>query len=217
MISGVAAAALLVAPLCAYAQATDTQTTTTTTTQTAMPADDYSTNNYSIVSGSIGGAFGGDADDGTFGFDASYDYLHRGTFGFEFLGSFTPDLDMNSSATVLAAGDTRVNTYMFNAIGAVPLGLDDNWLPYVSGGLGAMTVRNDLDLPTDTSLSLIDENQFGGNVGFGLMGFYNQVGLRADVRYFTGIGEDNNNSGRLNGLTENVDFWRSTVGVSFRW
>jgi opacity protein-like surface antigen len=217
LISGLATAALCLAPIGAFAQATDTQTTTTTittTTQTTMPTD-YSTSNYSIVSGAIGGAFGGDSDDGTFGFDVAYDYLHRGAFGFEFLGTFTPDLDLNSSATLVTAGDTRVNTYMFNAIGAVPLGLDDNWLPYASGGLGAITARNDLELPGDTSLQLIDDNQFGGNIGFGLMGFCNQIGVRGDVRYFTGIGEDNSDA--VNGLTENLNFWRSTVGVSFRW
>jgi opacity protein-like surface antigen len=110
---------------------------------------------------------------------------------------------------------------MLNAIGAIPLGLDDNWLPYVSGGVGAITLRNDLQLGGDTSLDLIDDNQFGGNIGFGVMGFMNQVGLRADVRYFTGIGTDDTldltDTNNVNDLTENVNFWRSTVGVSFRW
>lgn len=236
VISGILTAALFAAPICAFAQvstdqtvrqADGTQTTTTTTTiqttsqtQTSPDMVDFSTTNHSIISGSLGGAFGGDTEDGSFGFDGAYDYLHRGTFGFEFLGTFTNDLDLNTGGGA-AAGETHVNTYMFNAIGAVPLGLDANWLPYVSGGLGAITLRNELELSADNSVSLIDDNQFGGNIGFGLMGFYNQIGLRADVRYFTGIGTDDTfdatDPDRLNDLTENVNFWRSTVGVSFRW
>jgi len=205
VISGIVTAALIIAPLCAFGQ---------------TAATDYSTTNYSIVSGSFGGAFGGDTEDGSFGFDGAFDHLYRGAYGFEFLGTFTPDLDLNTAGAV-TAGDTQVNTYMFNAIGALPLGLDDNWLPYVSGGLGAITLRNDLELSGDNSLSLVDDNQFGGNFGFGLMGFMNQIGLRADVRYFTGIGTDDTfdslEADQLNDLTENVSFWRSTVGVSFRW
>ncbi len=220
--TGIVTAAFVIAPLCAFAQnANQTQTVTTTTTQTTqIQTTDYSTDNYSIVSGSFGGAFGGDTEDGSFGFDGSYDYLHNAAYGFELLGTFTPDLDLNTAGAV-TAGDTQVNTYMFNAIGAIPLGLDDNWLPFVSGGVGAITLRNDLDLGLDTDVLLIDDNQFGGNIGFGLMGFYNQIGLRADVRYFRGFDADDAPDAldldALNDLTENVSFWRSTVGVSFRW
>jgi hypothetical protein len=207
VITGILTLAVSIAPLCAFGQ-------------TSPGMTDYSTTNYSIISGSVGGAFGGDTEDGSVGFDGAYDYLHRGTFGFELLGTFTPDLDLDTGG-LLTAGDTRVNTYMANAIGAVPLGPRTNWLPYLSGGLGAITINNDLDLGTDSDVTLIDQRQFGGNIGFGLMGFYDQIGLRADVRYFTGIGTDDTidttDPDRLNDLTENVNFWRSTVGISFRW
>ena len=60
--------------------------------------------------------------------------------------------------------------------------------------------------------------QFGGNVGLGVFGFFDQVGFRADVRYYTGIA--NNEGDNLRFVAQNVKdiaFWRSTAGVSFRW
>ena len=183
---------------------------------------DYMTEAHSIVSGSFGGAFGADAADGSFGFDGAYDYLHNGRSGFEFLGSFTPDLEVNDFDTLQ---DNRVNTYMFNGIHTMPLGFNDRWLPYVSGGVGLMTLRGRVETDDDDfdalGLPLVDDNQFGGNVGFGAMGFMNHIGVRADVRYFTGIGNagdvDDPTGSTLNSHIGDVNFWRTTVGLSYRW
>jgi hypothetical protein len=52
------------------------------------------------------------------------------------------------------------------------------------------------------------------------MGFFDQVGFRADVRYFTGVGNEGdlaNTTGTVNELIEDVNFWRSSAGISFRW
>jgi hypothetical protein len=87
--------------------------------------------------------------------------------------------------------DHRVNAYMFNGIGAIPVGQNDSWMPYASGGIGMITLRGDLDADDESDfdtvgLPLLDDNQFGVNAGVGIMGFFDQVGFRADVRYFTG-------------------------------
>jgi len=197
-----------------------------------------------ILSGAVGGSFGGDADNGGVAFDGTFDWVRHGKYGLELIGAFSPNFNFGQT-TLASAGDTQTNSYMFNVVGAAPIGNEAAWLPYVSGGFGAITVRNTLDLTQNngaafgftntngsTSLSLIDNNQFGGNIGFGLMGFMNQVGFRADVRYFSGIGNNDSttnssttgtvtgsdaNTGLLNNLLQNVSFWRSTVGVSFRW
>jgi len=202
-----------------------------------------------IVSGLVGGSFAGDADNGAVAVDTSFDWIHNGMYGFEFIGAFSPNFNFNQG-TLAAAGDTHANSYMFNAIGSVPIGADANWLPYLSGGFGAITLRNTLDVSTNSAqnatfnnsvfnpngsstINLIQDNQFGGNLGFGVMGFANWVGFRFDVRYFSGIGNGNNNSnsitntttsttttstsGVLNSFLDNVSFWRSTIGVSFRW
>ena len=191
-------------------------------TAQAQVETDYTTTSHSIVSGALGGAFGADAVDGSFGFDAAYDYLHNGRYGFEFLGSFTPDLSVSGFDTLQ---DNRVNSFMFNGIRAVPIGFDGRWMPYASGGIGVMTLRGRLDLEDDEfdaiGLPLVDDNQFGGNVGFGAMGFMNRVGVRVDIRYFTGIGNagdvDDPTRSTLNSVIDNVNFWRTTFGLSYRW
>ena len=188
----------------------------------AQVQTDYTTESHSIVSGAIGGAFGADAADGSFGFDGAYDYLHNGRYGFEFSGSFTPDLNVNEFDTLQ---DNRVNSFMFNAIGAMPVGFNDTWMPYASGGVGIMTLRGRVDDDDDdfdaVGLPLVDDNQFGANVGFGAMGFMDRIGLRADIRYFTGIGNagdvDDPTGNTLNSFIEDVNFWRTTIGISYRW
>ena len=60
------------------------------------------------------------------------------------------------------------------------------------------------------------------DVGGGLNGYFNEhVGLRGDVRYFRSLQGDDDADGiiidpRLFDLGE-FDFWRATVGVSFRF
>jgi hypothetical protein len=205
---------------------TSTGTTSTGSTSTSMSTmnqqsnsmpGDYATANQFIASGAIGGSFGGDTSDGSFGFDGALDYLHQGKYGFEFLGAFTPNLEVGN---VVSVNDNQVNSYMFNVIGAGPMGTSGSWLPYVSAGIGVITLRSDINSNVPTTLPLVDDNQFGANLGIGLMGFRDQIGFRADFRYFTGIGNEgdiNNVGGTLNGLVNDVNFWRSTVGVSFRW
>jgi hypothetical protein len=205
----------------ARAQQAPATTTTTTTTTQQVTTTDYGTGSQSIASGAVGSAWGGDADEGSWAFDGAFDYLHNGAYGFEFIGAFTPDFSLETFPTL----DTRVNAYMANAIAAIPLGTSDNWLPFVSGGVGMFTIRHDfeegdlgLDLDLDGNVdSPIDDNQFGGNIGFGLMGFANQVGFRADVRYYSGLGNNEGDREFVSDTFSDISYWRSTVGVSFRW
>jgi len=60
------------------------------------------------------------------------------------------------------------------------------------------------------------KNDFGFDVGAGLMGFFSQnVGLRGDVRYFRGFRGTSDNATGL-GLS-NFNFWRASLGVSFKF
>ncbi len=141
----------------------------------------------------------------------------------------------------LTRSNPRVNSYMFNMVAGLPFGRGTDWMPFISGGAGWFHIsggRVDLDLLEDDDffdLDLIDfddlefdsdglvknffkDNQFGGNIGIGVVGFFDQVGLRADVRYYTGMG--NNEGDNLRFVAQNIkdiSFWRSTAGVSFRW
>jgi len=227
---------------------TTTQTpTTTTTTQTAYTSnwDQY----RNIVTGAVGGAWGGDFDSGTWAFDGAYAYM-LGGLGFEFIGSFTPDAELTAfndlaiTNPVLSANlsrdNPRVNSYMFNLVAGLPFGMNDTWMPFISGGAGMFQIsggRVDFDLlDDDFDLDFLDDdfepefdsdglvtnffkdNQFGGNLGVGVLGFFDQVGFRADIRYYTGMG--NNEGDNLRFVAQNVkdiSYWRSTAGISFRW
>jgi hypothetical protein len=50
-----------------------------------------------------------------------------------------------------------------------------------------------------------------------VMGFMtDNVGFRGDLRYFRGFGEDTTND-QVDFDVSDFDFWRGTVGVTFRW
>ena len=64
-------------------------------------------------------------------------------------------------------------------------------------------------------------NDFALNVGGGLQGNFNEhVGLRGDIRYFRSL-QGNGDDGIIIDPREfdlgDFDFWRGTVGVSFRF
>ena len=83
---------------------------------------------------------------------------------------------------------------MFNLMAGVPMGSAKNWQPFVSGGIGTLTLRSDdISGESDNDFNenfASDDTQFGGNIGFGVMGFAQNVGIRADVRYFRAFGDN---------------------------
>ncbi len=140
----------------------------------------------------------------------------------------------------LTRSSPRVNSYMLNLVTGLPFGRNSTWLPFISGGFGMFHISGGrvnlslLDADPDFDLldpdfeprfdsdglvtNLFKDNQFGGNLGLGVFGFFDQVGFRADVRYYTGIA--NNEGDNLRFVAQNIKdiaFWRSTAGVSFRW
>jgi hypothetical protein len=219
-----AALTLCVAPA-ATAQDTTTQTTTTTTTiqqTTSIMGPDVS---HWIASGFVGSNFGAAVSNSSVDFGGQLGYLWRNRFGGEFLAGFTPNFETNN---ILLGGATpTVNSYMVNAIGAIPLGADANWQPFVSGGFGAITLRTgDLNLANPgtavQSTFSADDSQFAGNIGFGLMGFAGNWGVRGDVRYFrafesSDFNADDTASAIAQSVLSGLDFWRANIGVAVRW
>ena len=55
------------------------------------------------------------------------------------------------------------------------------------------------------------------NIGAGINGqFTDNVGIRGDVRYFRSL-QDNEPDNDLDLSLGSFDFWRGTVGMTFRW
>jgi hypothetical protein len=165
--------------------------------------------NQTVVSGFLGSSFGEDVGKEHLDFGGSVAWMWRQTVGAEFLAGFAPDFSLLGGD----AESTALNNYMGNVIAAMPLGANGRWQPFVSGGFGAVTLRVDDE---EFDLDAPDETEFGANLGFGVMGFADRIGFRADLRYFTEMGGDIVAGTGGTPLTD-LDFWRANVGVAFRW
>ncbi len=215
------------------------QTTTTTGPNTGQPVADQapppppdndrdlnSLPNEFIIGGFVGGSFARNALRTAVDFGANLDYLHNGAFGFEFLAGFAPKFKLDR----LAGTDSDLNSYMFNVVAAVPVGEFHAVRPFVSGGIGALTLSQNTNNPnnntvvnTTAALFQPSETHFGGDIGGGLMAFTGAVGIRADVRYFSSLGHKNANSlsgalpGTLLSVLDDTSFWCANVGLAFRF
>ncbi len=231
-------AALIAAPAVAAAQTTTTTapdtTTTTTTTRTTTnnqdfdDLDDGDTGGW-FASAHVGSDFGEQADGQSIDFGGALGYT-SGWFGAEFLAGFTPNFQLRNN---IFLDEPQVNSYMFNLMAGVPIGPDKNWQPFVSGGLGALTLRSDSISGDDNEFEenfQADDTQLGANIGFGVMGFADNVGVRADVRYFRGFSNDSiedslgldpgtidNGNALASQILSGLDFWRANIGIAFRW
>ncbi len=156
-------------------------------------------------------------------------YLYRGLVGGEFLADFAPNFSM---ANPFLAGTPTVKAYMFNLVGAAPLGTDFRFQPYVSGGFGGVQLRSNMlatitvgagpSAVTSTSTVAADGTRFGGDIGAGVMAFVGNFGLRGDIRYFrafTGGASNTSSASDLFAATtlSGLDFWRANIGIAVRW
>lgn len=108
-------------------------------------------------------------------------------------------------------GDSRVTTLMGNLLVGAPAGY--TFRPYASGGLGLIsTAISDIGNFGD-----LTDNDFGVNLGGGVNGQFNDtIGIRGDVRYFRSLQDDEPDDEFDVGFSD-FEFWRGTVGVTFRW
>ena len=178
----------------------------------------------------VGWNFGGSADlQGSGGatftdkFEKKINYgfslagMGGGAVGFELDFGYSPNFF--ESGTVGSdfefANDSNVTTLTANAIFGIPIGGDrgGSVRPYVVGGVGL--IRSNVGDAGDF-FDVQTKNDFGFDVGGGVMGFFNEnVGLRGDIRYFRTFSGSSDNVTTL-GLSD-FDFWRGSVGVSFKF
>jgi opacity protein-like surface antigen len=159
-----------------------------------------------ILTGSVGGAFGGDLDQSHASYGAALGFIGDGILGFEVEGTYTPhffgnDANVESSNAV---------TLMGNVVLSTPTG--HNLRLYATGGVGLLKFKvTDFDPAFD-----VDQNDFGMNAGAGVMlGLGGAIGLRGDVRYFRDL------QTRTDDFTKvdfgKLDFWRASGGVTLRF
>jgi hypothetical protein len=171
----------------------------------------------------IGANFGGNASFGDFDdfddeFERRVDFgatlgWNPSVVGFEFDFGWSPNFFENTAGDVnFEFGDSNVTTLMGNLLVSAPPGAGIR--PYGSAGLGLIRSR------ITGAGDLFDEltaNDFGINFGGGINGQFNEnVGIRGDLRYFRSL-EDNEPDDEFDLALSNFDFWRGTVGVTFRW
>lgn len=111
--------------------------------------------------------------------------------------------------------DSSVQTLMANVILGAPIGgtSGPGVRPYGVAGIGLM--RSSLS-GADDLFDNLSSNELGFNVGGGLHGFFSDnVGIRGDLRYFRGLQKSDDGGNDLD--LEDFDFWRATVGVTFRF
>ena len=171
----------------------------------------------------IGGNFGGNADFGDFPDDD--DAVERrmdfgatlgwnpSVVGFEIDLGYSPNFFEDTAGDRnFDFGDSNVTTLMTNLLFSAPLGSPVR--PYLSTGLGLMraNVSGGEGLFNDLST-----NDLGFNIGAGLNGqFSDSVGIRGDLRYFRSL-QDNEPDNDFDLSLGSFNFWRGTVGLTFRW
>jgi len=160
-------------------------------------------------------------------FGASIGYRTKGIFGFEFDYGAAPNFFQFTGGTNnfdLLDLDSSVQTFMGNVIVAIPIGgsTGGGFQPYVTAGFG--TIRTQLRSATDV-FDDITSNDSGFNVGGGADIFVaTHFGIRGDVRYFRGFESlddedpiEDNPFFDQRIATDVFNFWRGSVGLTFRW
>ena len=164
----------------------------------------------------IGAGFGGDASGRehlTYG--ASIGWMGAGIFGWEADFAYTPEFFQGDDEDLDLFSDSNVTSFMANALVGIPVGgqTGGGFRPYFTGGVGVMQ----RELGEADDLFPIDNSEFGFNLGAGAMGFASDhIGFRGDIRYYRSF-EDPDEDNEFDIGVGNFDFWRGTVGVTFRW
>jgi hypothetical protein len=204
---------------------------TPTTTTTSTKSDDSggskwfsATQSRWTAAGFVGANYGASSTSSSVDFGGQVGYLFRGMIGGEFLADFAPNFNLSNA---FLADRPNVNAYMANVILAAPLGSEAQIQPYVSAGLGGVQLRSNMlalaNVPTSAQTEA-NQTRGGGDIGFGVMGFAGNVGIRGDVRYFRAF---TNNTVTTTGTTaadafsqnllSGLDFWRANIGIAVRW
>jgi opacity protein-like surface antigen len=154
-----------------------------------------------------GVTFNGDAPANKLTYGGALTFMGKAA-GFELDFGYTPDFYNQQTAVALVA-DSHVAT----AMASVVIGVGDGPVrPYGVVGLGLIRSR----IGATDFFSDVSTNDLGVNAGVGVHGkLTDHVFLRGDLRYFRSL-QDPSDNGNLDVVLGNFDFWRATVGISFK-
>jgi opacity protein-like surface antigen len=176
-----------------------------------------------VITPYLGANVSGDVEHGKGGPGGAVDYF-GGRLGFEFdfqryqhlfkdseVSPLDPNAPPNCTEPVTEARgactdiDTDAVGFMGNVVVPIRIQGATKWRPYGTAGLGMIRAwTNEEDR---------DQNNFGFNVGGGLMySLSKRVGLRGDLRYFRALVDENKRDGVY---FRDYDFLRVSFGVTF--
>jgi opacity protein-like surface antigen len=159
-------------------------------------------------------------------FGGSLAAMGGGIFGFEVDFNYTPNffqITEGGEDFELLNVDSSMTTFMGNILIGIPIGgtTGGGVRPYVAGGIGLMRANIEFDDLFDN----LSTNDLALNVGGGVHIFFSDsVGIRADLRYFRDLAQEDDDDPLEDddfidedfGLTD-FDYWRGTIGVTFRF
>jgi opacity protein-like surface antigen len=157
----------------------------------------------------LGVTFGGDTSEQQVNYGLSAAFLGAGIFGLEIDASLTPEFFGSDREGI---DDSNVTTVMANLVLSAPTE-SPVIRPYVAAGFGlirakATSVGNVFDF---------DDNSFGVNIGGGVVAqASDRIGIRGDLRYFRRV-QDASDDEDFDLDLAGFNFWRATLGVSFRF
>lgn len=165
-----------------------------------------------LITPYLGTAFGGDTSSQHVIYGASAAWMSHGIVGVEIDGSVAPDLLDEDDGVILGIADSNVTTLMGSVVIGAPFG-EPGIRPYAVAGAGLIRSR----VGDAEDIFDLDDSSFGINVGGGIHALVRKnLGLRADLRYFRGV-RDRNSGSDVDLALGSFDFWRASVGATFRF
>ena len=135
-----------------------------------------------------------------------------GVVGFEVDFGWSPNFFENTAGGGdFEFGANNVTTVMANLTLGAHSGAGVR--PYASGGLGIIKIR------AQHARDVFDvaSTDWGFNLGAGVVGFFSDnVGLRADLRYFRSLKDDEPDD-EFDVALSDFKFWRGTIGLTFKF
>ena len=158
-----------------------------------------------FVSPLIGANTGGDTTSSSPAVGVSGGWLSDSWLGVEAELTWTPGFFEQDGFLI----NRRMRTFTGNALVQLPGASKAR--PYVVGGVGVLSPH----LTEAGRFSDVDKQQMGFDVGGGVMFWHNNVGVRGDVRYFRGMGDDEPNAFGI--AFSEINFWRISTGMTVRF